>query len=144
MQLISSSFSPRGPSTQGQPAGFHLGESTPSPAQRVLARSHTYTHHTYIREGHREPTESAVVARSPPAAAAPARYEGAYAPATHIGRSPPSHAVTSANVHQFVRRSVKGERDSRPHHISIPPKDAIAIVPPKKVSRHLLPPCSRP
>lgn len=30
---------------------------------------------------------------------------------------------------------MKGEKDSRPHHISIPPKDAIAIVPPKKVSR---------
>jgi bud emergence protein 1 len=29
---------------------------------------------------------------------------------------------------------VKGEKDTRPHHISIPPKDAIAIVPPKKVS----------
>ncbi|KAH7064123.1 hypothetical protein BKA63DRAFT_179123 [Paraphoma chrysanthemicola] len=31
------------------------------------------------------------------------------------------------------RRSMKGEKDTRPHHISIPPKDAIAIVPPKKV-----------
>jgi hypothetical protein len=28
---------------------------------------------------------------------------------------------------------MKGEKDTRPHHISIPPKDAIAIVPPKKV-----------
>ncbi|KAF2637499.1 hypothetical protein P280DRAFT_407017, partial [Massarina eburnea CBS 473.64] len=30
------------------------------------------------------------------------------------------------------RRSMKSEKDTRPHHISIPPKDAIAIVPPKK------------
>ncbi|KAF2748811.1 hypothetical protein M011DRAFT_338471 [Sporormia fimetaria CBS 119925] len=35
------------------------------------------------------------------------------------------------------RRSMKGEKDTRPHHISIPPKDAIAIVPPKKVIRAL-------
>lgn len=35
---------------------------------------------------------------------------------------------------------MKGEKEThRPHHISIPPKDAIAIVPPKKVriSLHL-------
>ena len=38
------------------------------------------------------------------------------------------------------RRSIKSEKDTRSHHISIPPKDAIAIVPPKKVSRaRLLP-----
>ncbi|KAH7350253.1 hypothetical protein BKA66DRAFT_575878 [Pyrenochaeta sp. MPI-SDFR-AT-0127] len=35
------------------------------------------------------------------------------------------------------RRSMKGEKDTRPHHISIPPKDAIAIVPPKKVIKAL-------
>ncbi|EOA84013.1 bud emergence protein 1 [Exserohilum turcicum] len=35
------------------------------------------------------------------------------------------------------RRSVKSEKDTRPHHISIPPKDAIAIVPPKKVIKAL-------
>ncbi|KAL5119185.1 bud emergence protein 1 [Pleosporales sp. CAS-2024a] len=35
------------------------------------------------------------------------------------------------------RRSLKGEKDSRPHHLSIPPKDAIAIVPPKKVIKAL-------
>ncbi|KAF2275618.1 uncharacterized protein EI97DRAFT_378743, partial [Westerdykella ornata] len=35
------------------------------------------------------------------------------------------------------RRSVKGDKDNRPHHISIPPKDAIAIVPPKKVIKAL-------
>ncbi|KAF1960525.1 scaffold protein Scd2 [Byssothecium circinans] len=35
------------------------------------------------------------------------------------------------------RRSMKSEKDSRPHHISIPPKDAIAIVPPKKVIKAL-------
>ncbi|KAI4623192.1 hypothetical protein J4E83_004584 [Alternaria metachromatica] len=35
------------------------------------------------------------------------------------------------------RRSMKSEKDNRPHHISIPPKDAIAIVPPKKVIKAL-------
>ncbi|KAL6703858.1 bud emergence protein 1 [Coniothyrium glycines] len=35
------------------------------------------------------------------------------------------------------RRSIKGEKDSRPHHVSIPAKDAIAIVPPKKVIKAL-------
>jgi hypothetical protein len=45
----------------------------------------------------------------------------------------PSHAPVLTALPQF-RRSMKGEKDSRPHHISIPPKDAIAIVPPKKVS----------
>ncbi|KAH9877083.1 hypothetical protein IAQ61_002446 [Plenodomus lingam] len=35
------------------------------------------------------------------------------------------------------RRSMKGEKDSRPHHISIPPKDLIAIQPPKKVIKAL-------
>ncbi|KAF2002250.1 hypothetical protein P154DRAFT_143867 [Amniculicola lignicola CBS 123094] len=35
------------------------------------------------------------------------------------------------------RRSMKGEKETRPHHISIPPKDAIAIVPPKKVIKAL-------
>jgi hypothetical protein len=33
---------------------------------------------------------------------------------------------------------MKGEKEvHRPHHISIPPKDAIAIVPPKKVRTSL-------
>lgn len=32
-----------------------------------------------------------------------------------------------------IRRSLKGEKDSKPHHISITPKSAIAILPPKKV-----------
>jgi bud emergence protein 1 len=35
------------------------------------------------------------------------------------------------------RRSMKGEKDSRPHHISIPPKAAEAIIPPKKVIKAL-------
>ncbi|EFQ96101.1 hypothetical protein P3342_007630 [Pyrenophora teres f. teres] len=35
------------------------------------------------------------------------------------------------------RRSIKTDKDNRPHHISIPPKDAIAIVPPKKVIKAL-------
>ncbi|KAF2662358.1 hypothetical protein K491DRAFT_175474 [Lophiostoma macrostomum CBS 122681] len=35
------------------------------------------------------------------------------------------------------RRSMKSDKDPRPHHISIPPKDAIAIVPPKKVIKAL-------
>ncbi|KAH8729082.1 hypothetical protein GQ44DRAFT_723976 [Phaeosphaeriaceae sp. PMI808] len=35
------------------------------------------------------------------------------------------------------RRSMKGEKDTRPHHISIPPKDSTAIVPPKKVIKAL-------
>lgn len=38
---------------------------------------------------------------------------------------------------------MKGDKDMRPHHISIPPKDAIAIVPPKKV-RCLQWPCPPP
>ncbi|KAF2805645.1 scaffold protein Scd2 [Mytilinidion resinicola] len=46
------------------------------------------------------------------------------------------------------RRSMKGDKaDSKPHHISIPPKDAIAIVPPKKVIKALYdytPPDSSP
>ncbi|KAI4930262.1 hypothetical protein J4E85_004888 [Alternaria conjuncta] len=37
----------------------------------------------------------------------------------------------------YFRRSMKSEKDNRPHHISIPPKDAIAIVPPKKVIKAL-------
>ncbi|KAL2004054.1 hypothetical protein VTN02DRAFT_559 [Thermoascus thermophilus] len=36
-----------------------------------------------------------------------------------------------------IRRSLKGERDSKPHHISITPKSAIAILPPKKVIKAL-------
>jgi hypothetical protein len=36
-------------------------------------------------------------------------------------------------LEQF-RMSMKSDKgDGKPHHISIPPKDAIAIVPPKKV-----------
>ncbi|KAF2714279.1 hypothetical protein K504DRAFT_462689 [Pleomassaria siparia CBS 279.74] len=35
------------------------------------------------------------------------------------------------------RRSIKSETANKPHHISIPPKDAIAIVPPKKVIKAL-------
>ncbi|KAF2452764.1 hypothetical protein BDY21DRAFT_153727 [Lineolata rhizophorae] len=37
------------------------------------------------------------------------------------------------------RRSMKGDKaaEAKPHHISIPPKDAIAIVPPKKVIKAL-------
>jgi bud emergence protein 1 len=34
---------------------------------------------------------------------------------------------------QALRRSIKGEKDARPQHISITPKSAVAIVPPKKV-----------
>lgn len=37
---------------------------------------------------------------------------------------------------------MKGEKDAhRPHHISIPAKDAIAIVPPKKVCSQPCQPC---
>jgi hypothetical protein len=48
---------------------------------------------------------------------------------------------TVLNALQF-RRSMKGDKaDVKAHHISIPPKDAIAIVPPKKVcgNHHHLP-----
>ncbi|CAG8962324.1 hypothetical protein HYFRA_00005379 [Hymenoscyphus fraxineus] len=34
-----------------------------------------------------------------------------------------------------LRRSIKGEKDNRPHHISIAPKSAVSIEPPKKVIR---------
>lgn len=37
------------------------------------------------------------------------------------------------------RRSVKAEKDSKPHHISLTPKSAIAIQPPKKVRETSLP-----
>lgn len=37
-------------------------------------------------------------------------------------------------VSQAIRRSLKGEKDPKHHHISITPKSAIAILPPKKVS----------
>ncbi|KAH8690886.1 hypothetical protein BGW36DRAFT_389528 [Talaromyces proteolyticus] len=36
-----------------------------------------------------------------------------------------------------IRRSLKGDRDSKPHHVSITPKSAIAILPPKKVIKAL-------
>lgn len=51
-----------------------------------------------------------------------------------------SACAACANSSAQFRRSMKGEKEThRPHHISIPPKDAIAIVPPKKVriSLHL-------
>lgn len=41
-------------------------------------------------------------------------------------------------VSQAIRRSLKGEKDPKHHHISITPKSAIAILPPKKVSRKYL------
>ncbi|KAF2762982.1 hypothetical protein EJ05DRAFT_471938 [Pseudovirgaria hyperparasitica] len=31
------------------------------------------------------------------------------------------------------RRSMKNDKETKPHHISIPAKDPLAIVPPKKV-----------
>jgi len=34
-----------------------------------------------------------------------------------------------------IRRSLKGDKEPKPQHISITPKSAIAILPPKKVSR---------
>lgn len=36
-----------------------------------------------------------------------------------------------------IRRSLKGEKDTKPHHVSITPKSAIAILPPKKVIKAL-------
>ncbi|KAL1952467.1 hypothetical protein VTO42DRAFT_5294 [Malbranchea cinnamomea] len=36
-----------------------------------------------------------------------------------------------------IRRSLKGEKEPKPHHISITPKSAIAILPPKKVIKAL-------
>ncbi|TPX22238.1 bud emergence protein 1 [Coccidioides immitis] len=33
-----------------------------------------------------------------------------------------------------IRRSLKGDKDQKPQHVSITPKSAIAILPPKKVS----------
>ncbi|MCJ1440207.1 MAG: bud emergence protein 1 [Stictis urceolatum] len=36
-----------------------------------------------------------------------------------------------------LRRSIKGDKDTRPHHISIQPKSATAIIPPKKVIKAL-------
>jgi hypothetical protein len=42
--------------------------------------------------------------------------------------------VLTVNFAQF-RMSMKSDKgETKPHHISIPQKDAIAIVPPKKVS----------
>lgn len=38
-----------------------------------------------------------------------------------------------ADPPQAIRRSIKGEKDTKINHISITPKSAIAIVPPKKV-----------
>lgn len=39
-------------------------------------------------------------------------------------------------VFKALRRSIKGEKDGKPH-VSIAPKSALAIVPPKKVRHHL-------
>jgi bud emergence protein 1 len=36
-----------------------------------------------------------------------------------------------------IRRSLKGDKEPKPQHISITPKSAIAIVPPKKVIKAL-------
>ena len=36
-------------------------------------------------------------------------------------------------VFKALRRSIKGEKDQKAPHISIAPKSAVAIVPPKKV-----------
>jgi len=47
-----------------------------------------------------------------------------------------STADLEANIMGFLkalRRSIKGDKDNKPH-ISITPKSAVAIVPPKKVS----------
>jgi bud emergence protein 1 len=47
----------------------------------------------------------------------------------------PSRKLTSVSkLTQALRRSIKGEKDSKPH-INIAPKSAVAIVPPKKVRR---------
>lgn len=42
-------------------------------------------------------------------------------------------------VLQALRRSIKGEKDAKPH-VSIAPKSALAIVPPKKVRHRNQPP----
>ncbi|KAF2264026.1 hypothetical protein CC78DRAFT_602691 [Lojkania enalia] len=54
-----------------------------------------------------------------------------------LGVKPVTPWEPPANRILQFRRSMKSEKDSRPHHISIPPKDAIAIVPPKKVIKAL-------
>lgn len=41
-----------------------------------------------------------------------------------------------------LRRSIKGEKEGKPQHVSIAPKSALAIVPPKKV-RHSAMQCTR-
>lgn len=38
-------------------------------------------------------------------------------------------------AYKALRRSIKGEKEGKPPHVSIAPKSALAIVPPKKV-RH--------
>jgi len=40
--------------------------------------------------------------------------------------------TTVYKLKQALRRSIKGEKESKPH-ITIAPKSAVAIVPPKKV-----------
>lgn len=40
-------------------------------------------------------------------------------------------------VFKALRRSIKGEKDGKPPHVSIAPKSALAIVPPKKVRHHM-------
>jgi bud emergence protein 1 len=48
-----------------------------------------------------------------------------------------SRKLTSVyKLKQALRRSIKGEKESKPH-ITIAPKSAVAIVPPKKVRRYL-------
>lgn len=60
-----------------------------------------------------------------------------------LNRDSVASARTVANMMRFIqalRRSIKGEKDKGPQ-VSIAPKSAVAIVPPKKVSPIVRPPC---
>ena len=48
-----------------------------------------------------------------------------------------SSGLTKMSFLQALRRSMKGGDKEKAQHISITPKSAIAIVPPKKVRQHV-------
>ena len=59
---------------------------------------------------------------------------GVFAVQSSTQESEKSSGLTNMSLLQALRRSIKGaEKDPKGQHISITPKSAIAIVPPKKV-----------
>lgn len=108
-------------------SGYGSGIHTPSHRRSCLGQFVT------MQYSLREPEESFFLVSAPSTPTAPLEFSWP-SRTTHLNTAVSSFwQLTMSRGFKALRRSIKGgEKDSKPH-ITIQPKSAVAIVPPKKV-----------